>query len=573
MRLANNIRKSFKELHVPTSAKLDEQINVEISTALEKAGSNKSACPVPNIWKIIMKSRITKLAAAALIIIATILIFHQFGGSVSLATIAFADITDAMKSESWVHIKNSFFSASVTGPREMWVSFESKITAAKMTNGQVTVINLNEHKSYTYDPNSRSITIDYVYENDFPEKFSSAISIIQSLNQQLESQGAQTTIRQAEYNGEMVLLQESAISKNNSDHSVSMYIKPDSKLLLCTQVKTTDSEGNSKIVGEITFDYPQSGPVDIYALNVPRDAEIVNNLPEKEYMDLWDNYQRMRKEATQEYLTIVTHTYTDSLIGDITNMIDVDYKSGQNHRFERHFVSKTGQSYDTFWPEYKKQLGDSYDSLLVWTQAHYKDSGYISIYFFDGQYNYSTKREDNNWSDVKKTYAEVTSGMPNSTLEDIGWPIIGKSGHIIEDDYAKQNNLICIERLQQGDIYQDIVSLPARILFYLDPQKDYLCVRKVTECRPDADWQEDKNWLEGIELEKIRKGSITIEDVTNDKQAENGHWYPQTVEIKQTGIREDYEKAPLKISSTKKIYLNTNPNFPEGIFDAEKLQR
>ena len=98
MRLANNIRKSFKELHVPTSAKLDEQINVEISTALEKAGSNKSACPVPNIWKIIMKSRITKLAAAALIIIATILIFHQFGGSVSLATIAFADITDAMKS-------------------------------------------------------------------------------------------------------------------------------------------------------------------------------------------------------------------------------------------------------------------------------------------------------------------------------------------------------------------------------------------------------------------------------------------------------------------------------------------
>ncbi len=520
-----------------------------------------------------MKSRITKLAAAAVIIIATILIFHQFGGSVGLTTIAFADITDAMKSESWVHIKNSLYSANATGPREMWVSFKSKITAAKMANEQITFINMNEHKGYTYDPNSQSITIDYVYENDFPEYFSSPVSIVENMNEQLEAQGAQTTIRQAKYNGEMVLLQESAISKNNSDHSVSMYIKPDSKLLLCTQVKTTDSEGNSKIVGEITFDYPQSGPVDIYALNVPRDAEIVNNLPEKEYMDLWDNYRRMRKEATQEYLTIVTHTYTDSLIGDITTMIDVDYKSGQNHRFERHFVFKTGQPYDTFWPEYKKQLGDSYDSLLVWTQAHYKDSGYISIYFFDGQCNYSTKREDNNWSDVKKTYTEVISGMPNSTLDYICWPIIGKSGHIIEDDYAKQNNLICIERLQQGSIDQDIVSLPARFLFYIDSQKDYLCIRKVTEWRPDDDWQQDKNWLEGIELEKIRKGSITIEDVTNDKQAENGHWYPQTVEIKQTGIREDYEEAPLKISSTKKIYLNTNPNFPEGIFNSEKLPR
>ena len=60
MRPADNIRKSFEELFVPTSAKLDEQINVEISMALVKAKNNKSADPLLDIWRIIMKSKITK---------------------------------------------------------------------------------------------------------------------------------------------------------------------------------------------------------------------------------------------------------------------------------------------------------------------------------------------------------------------------------------------------------------------------------------------------------------------------------------------------------------------------------
>jgi hypothetical protein len=94
MRPADNIRKSFEELHVPTSAKLDEQINVEISTALEKARSNKSAHPVPNIWRIIMKSGITKIAAVAVIIIAAVIFVHYSGGSIDGASVAWADVME-----------------------------------------------------------------------------------------------------------------------------------------------------------------------------------------------------------------------------------------------------------------------------------------------------------------------------------------------------------------------------------------------------------------------------------------------------------------------------------------------
>jgi hypothetical protein len=107
MKPADNIRKSFEELHVPTSAKLDEQINVEISTALEKAGSNKSAHPVPNIWRIIKASRIMKLTAAAVIIIAILTGLYWFTSAAPAYGIT--EALELWKNAETVHIKGWAF--------------------------------------------------------------------------------------------------------------------------------------------------------------------------------------------------------------------------------------------------------------------------------------------------------------------------------------------------------------------------------------------------------------------------------------------------------------------------------
>jgi hypothetical protein len=534
----------------------------ELEKKLLNTLSNRTQHKTISIWH--FNNRVIKFAAAAAVLIAALLGLNYFGRSISLTTVAFADMANAMKTEPWVHIKSSGLSAGTSGPSELWVSFKSKINAAKTLNGQVTFINLNEHKSYTYEPNNHSITMDYVYETDYPEYFSSPVSIVESMNRQLEAQGAKITTSISEYKGQKVILQQTTLSVNNSGYSVNLYIQPESKLLLCAQVQTTDSGGNSKEPGEISFDYPQTGPSDIYALGVPRDASIIDKFPSKDFMAIWDNYRRVCDEATQKYIAVITH------IPDVIDMVDIDYKSGENHRFERHFVFKIGQG-SAFWLQYKEQLGDSFDSLLEWTQAHYKDIGYISVSFYNGQYEYATSRDDKgNWSEIRKSRSD-RSLLPNETLADISWPSIGKTGHIIEDDYAKQNNLICIERLQQGSILRDVVSQPSRFLFYLDPKKDYLCMRKVIEWRPDADWQEDKKWLDGIAPDKIRDGSITVTDITEAIQAQNGHWYPKTIEEKQTGISKDYKEKSLKVRKIKKVYIQTNPEFSEDVFDSGKF--
>ncbi|MHC4625009.1 MAG: hypothetical protein ACYS4W_14025 [Planctomycetota bacterium] len=51
----------------------------------------------PNVWRIIMKSSITKLAAAAVIIIVAVVAIHQFGGSIDGTTVAWAKLAERVE--------------------------------------------------------------------------------------------------------------------------------------------------------------------------------------------------------------------------------------------------------------------------------------------------------------------------------------------------------------------------------------------------------------------------------------------------------------------------------------------
>jgi outer membrane lipoprotein-sorting protein len=55
----------------------------------------------PNIWRIIMKSRITKLAAAAVIIIVVLASINHFGGSLDGGSIVFADVLKYIQTQSY----------------------------------------------------------------------------------------------------------------------------------------------------------------------------------------------------------------------------------------------------------------------------------------------------------------------------------------------------------------------------------------------------------------------------------------------------------------------------------------
>ncbi|MHC4692099.1 MAG: carboxypeptidase regulatory-like domain-containing protein [Planctomycetota bacterium] len=79
MRPAEDINRSIKKLRFKASARLDKRVHDGISKTLAESEKIKSAVPQSNIWRTIMKSLITKLAAAAVIVVAVIAGVFQFG--------------------------------------------------------------------------------------------------------------------------------------------------------------------------------------------------------------------------------------------------------------------------------------------------------------------------------------------------------------------------------------------------------------------------------------------------------------------------------------------------------------
>ncbi|MHC4111533.1 MAG: hypothetical protein ACYSUY_10675 [Planctomycetota bacterium] len=99
MRPADNLSKSFKELHVPTSTQLDEIVYNEISRATGKTENGKPDQPVLGIFSAITKMKFMKLAAAA-IFIAALIGLHEFRNSIKGTSVAWADVAERLEKVS-----------------------------------------------------------------------------------------------------------------------------------------------------------------------------------------------------------------------------------------------------------------------------------------------------------------------------------------------------------------------------------------------------------------------------------------------------------------------------------------
>ena len=90
MRPSDNVNELIKKLKLKASVNLDKRVHDDISMALAESEKTKSAVTQPNIWRIIMKNPLTKVAIASVLTIACLtgLFFWKSTGS----GIALADV-------------------------------------------------------------------------------------------------------------------------------------------------------------------------------------------------------------------------------------------------------------------------------------------------------------------------------------------------------------------------------------------------------------------------------------------------------------------------------------------------
>jgi len=267
MRPAEDIDKLIKKLRYKAGAATHERVLDNVLRALDESEKQKSGVTAPNIWRTIMKSPITKLAAAVVIVIAVLIGINQFGGSIE--AVALGQVIEAMKKVNWMHVVGR---EKEGGSSEAWLSFESKINIKKNENGRITYTNYHENKRYVYDPAKQTIYVYDVSGENFAFGTAGPLQLFEELLQmERDDKGAKITRRKAE-------IWEAVTSEGNMTVEGRVFIDIEKGLPMVMQVKVTS---NGKIIqdSDVRFEYPQKGPEDIYELGAPKSAVVVDGKP------------------------------------------------------------------------------------------------------------------------------------------------------------------------------------------------------------------------------------------------------------------------------------------------------
>jgi len=90
MRPAEDMDKQIKKLRYKADAETHDRIFGNVMLALDEYEKQKTGAKAPDIWRIIMKSPITKIAAAVMVIAGVLIAMHFVG--LSTTTVTFADV-------------------------------------------------------------------------------------------------------------------------------------------------------------------------------------------------------------------------------------------------------------------------------------------------------------------------------------------------------------------------------------------------------------------------------------------------------------------------------------------------
>lgn len=435
------------------------------------------------IWRKIIKSRITKLAAAAVIIVAVLIGIHQFGGSIDGTSVAFAQMTEAIMNVPCVHVVIEGHRGGVEHSREHWLGFESGIMCEKHQDGRVHFVNLKRNEGCIYSPDSGKIIVYQSFsDKESLDEINSAEKLLQQMLKELGILGAEMTVEQGQYEGKDVDIYAAELPETDYSPTVKMTGKGElvadhhTHLPLYGKVEGYGPDGAVLLEGKVAFDYPQSSPKDIYDLGVPESADVIDNTPAPEVEEVLAAYRACRDNAPKGHSVAVVR--------------EITLPTGKTHR--------------------KIKVVKEADEVQTEMQWHGWDS--------------TLRGDDPHVTELK----------------------------IVEDEYSRENNLICIQLLRDGYKRPPMVSrLPFKGLFYINPNRDYICEKSEILALRDAPWQGGAPWME----ENTEQECSSVSEVVQYGRTASGQWYPKVKKAQTTVWNEDGTAEEYNYRTT--IYLDT----------------
>jgi hypothetical protein len=278
MKPAGRIERLIKDKRYKADAETYDKALDSFLQAVDEHLEQKSEPTEPNMWRRIVNSRITKLAAAALIIVGAYTVIDLCGGSVDVTTLSFAQITENMKRMPWMH-----GIVEGAGDRaEAWVCFERKIAATRHADGEVWFQDDLKQIVQVYKPDANTITLSHGTANASALMGGSVLDFPRLVMQRFEEAGKGVVKETGKYKGRDVTIFKTSGVVGGVDMNVEMTLDAKVHVVLYVNQKAFDKDGKVTVEANAYFDYPEKGPESIYEVGVPRSAKVVRGEKEEE---------------------------------------------------------------------------------------------------------------------------------------------------------------------------------------------------------------------------------------------------------------------------------------------------
>ena len=169
MNPADDIEKLVKKLCYKPSAHTHNRVLGNVLKALEIREKQKSAATQPNIWRTIMKSRLTKLAVATVIIIAALIGIYEFGGSIDGSSVAWANTLEQIYKATSVRY-NQIFYVKDRDPFTVQKMVNEKGVIRSILYDQPTISDFGEGKTLRLIPDEKKAILTHRVGRERPAK-------------------------------------------------------------------------------------------------------------------------------------------------------------------------------------------------------------------------------------------------------------------------------------------------------------------------------------------------------------------------------------------------------------------
>ena len=517
-----------------------------------------------------MKSRITKLAAAAMIIIGIILSMTLLDKTVAPA-FGIDDVLAAMAKAEWMHMTweyaelNTGSEAVEQQIRESWSSVNPRRDITIYKNGFVnfTESSTGEVKYQKYDAETNVLTTRYrPASNNY--SYTTIVDMILGDIAELEKKGAKVEHIDSVFDDNPAkIITVDTIDDNGVHQEISIVVDVRTCLPKC--MTHLSEESGRSVTANIIFDYPKIGPTDIYQAGVPHDAEVkvIGHRLTPEFLEAIKPYRAARASLPKQLIVVEVANQNDN-----RSVVSVIYTSGIKGRFEQLRYVRDDTPPDT----------NDFETILNW--ANSVKSNELAIQLNDGSTVYCVNRDyAGRWTSKEESTSRYGVGLVVAGLIHRGWPKIDV-GKPVDNNYAIENGLLCIETMREPSFADTkLAESGEKTLYYLDPEHDYICVRMESFRHPvPPPWGNAK--VSAMDFEPydpydIPSEPYLITEVVEFGQTQTGHWYPsQTITTNKQSWTDRGSGWEIREKTFDvRLYIDVNPHFPEGVFDPEKLPR